>query len=365
MQHLPNMKTYYLFFFLFLFGASAISGQNAIWVASGASLTVQSSATVHAQADITNEGTVVGGGSITAAQFIGNSGSIVNPGTSPGCISLAGDFTSGGTVKIELADGAACSNFDQIQVTGNVSLTSQGIIEISFIGGIAPAATTFTIINATGTITGNPMITWPAGYAGTFSIVGGNLGQVSFALLPVELTEFQAQLMDDGSVQLEWQTQSETNNRGFDIEYGTNGLHWSKIGFVAGKGHSLTNNQYTFHHFDPIKGTNYYRLRQIDFNGESEFSNIVSVEIETDGRGFHLYPNPVTDHAVLSLESDVKGEATFLLFDGTGKLVKEQTLSLDVDPFHTNIELLELPTGLYLARVQAGSESWQKRIVVK
>ena len=359
------MKTYFSFFFLFLFGAFAMSGQNAIWVESGASLTVQSAATVHAQADITNEGTVDGEGSISAAQFVSNGGSTVDPGASPGCISLAGDFTSSGTIKIELADGTACTNFDQIQVTGNVSLANQALIEISFIGGTAPTASTFTIITATGTIIGNPMITWPAGYTGTFSIVGGNQGQISFSLLPVELSEFEAQLMDNGSVQLEWQTQSETNNRGFDIEHGTNGLHWSKIGFVAGRGHSLTNNQYTFRHANPAQGTNYYRLRQIDFNGKSEYSNLVRVEIETDNRGFHLYPNPITDNVILSLDSDFTGEATFLLFDGTGKLVKEQMLSLDGNPFQTSIGLMELPAGLYLAQVHAGPEYWQERIVVK
>ncbi|GIV30667.1 MAG: hypothetical protein KatS3mg029_0018 [Saprospiraceae bacterium] len=86
--------------------------------------------------------------------------------------------------------------------------------------------------------------------------------------LPVELVDFQARF-DRGSVWLSWRTASEQDNDRFEVEHSVDARHWATLGAVPGAGYSLQERTYGFRHDQPAAGINYYRLRQVDFDGSS------------------------------------------------------------------------------------------------
>jgi len=311
-----------------------------------------------------NNNTLNGGGTIggTSSSFTNPGAGKIAPGSSPGCLAIAKNFNNNGTLLIELGDGAPCVNYDHLQVTGNATIN--GNIIISFAGGIAPTTTSFTILDATGILAGSPNITWPAGYSGTYSMAGNEL-QVSLISLPVALTEFRGNTLPDQTVSLSWRTESETNNAGFDILRSADGRQWESIGFVAGHGTSLGEQSYAYFDEHPMPGLNYYRLKQMDFDGTFEYSKTIGVEVMRIGSGIRIFPNPAKDAATFILESDYSGEAILSLYDLTGRLVKTKTILSNDDVFGTDIVLDGLRSGGYLASVQAGQEQWQELLLVE
>jgi hypothetical protein len=96
--------------------------------------------------------------------------------------------------------------------------------------------------------------------------------------LPITLISFTGD-NDKGNVRLNWQTASEINNDYFIIDKSTDGIHWNEFRRVSGAGNSTSILTYEEYDILPNPGVNYYRLTQVDFNGESETFNVVAVDI--------------------------------------------------------------------------------------
>ncbi|WP_338765459.1 T9SS type A sorting domain-containing protein [Bernardetia sp. ABR2-2B] len=111
-------------------------------------------------------------------------------------------------------------------------------------------------------------------------------------LLPITLLDFNARHYSDNSVLIDWQTTSEKDNQGFYVQRSTNGQDFKDITFIEGKG--TTNNQSSYEFIDEEywTGTAYYRLAQLDNNGEINLTKAVSVERNFSNNPFTLYPNP-------------------------------------------------------------------------
>lgn len=163
------------------------------------------------------------------------------------------------------------------------------------------------------------------------------------ALLPVELTTFEARAIEKQRVQLDWMTTTETDNDRFEIEHSVDGQTFTQLGAVAGAGGSSEEQWYDFVHETPISGLNYYRLRQIDFDGTETLSEVRVVEV-TGASQLSLYPNPTVDE--LWVKGFVGGNVRVL--DAQGRTVLGQSLlegqSLDVRALPSGIYLLQLPT---------------------
>jgi len=113
--------------------------------------------------------------------------------------------------------------------------------------------------------------------------------------LPVELTSFTAKV-SGGKVQLDWTTATEINNSGFDIERSFDGSTFTSVGFVKGNGTTTEPREYSFIDKFEFKATQsiYYRLKQFDYDGSVNYSNIISVVVEMPLE-YSLdqnYPNP-------------------------------------------------------------------------
>ncbi|MBK8566446.1 MAG: hypothetical protein IPN76_24700 [Saprospiraceae bacterium] len=222
----------------------------------------------------------------------------VGPGNSinAGCLLFNSGYSNSGTTNIKLGGITQCSDYDVL--FGSTTLSVGGTLNVSLINGFLPSpGQSFTIVNAasrTGFFTTVnyptvPGIAWTTSYTATSVIANAQ------ASLPVELTALTAKLIDDQIVHLKWQTASELNNAGFEIESSIDGSVWEKIGFVAGYGNSSHLNHYEFFDSQPISnGSIYYRLRQIDTDGHAELTEVVVVKFSSvpSNSQLSIIPNP-------------------------------------------------------------------------
>lgn len=140
--------------------------------------------------------------------------------------------------------------------------------------------------------------------------------------LPVELVSFLGKRVD-GSVVLNWQTATEVNNMGFDIQRSEDGNDWSAIDFVPGHNTSNSPKYYTFTDQKTPSGHLYYRLKQIDNDGTTKFSNLVEIGSNLP-RGFSLkqnYPNPFNPETNIDFEIPSPGTVTLTVYDVLGSEV--------------------------------------------
>lgn len=166
------------------------------------------------------------------------------------------------------------------------------------------------------------------------------------AVLPVELTAFTATNKVDKNL-LNWQTASETHNSHFVIQKSKDGQNFVDIGTVKGHGTTTTPQYYDFTDAQPYKGINYYRLKQMDNDGQEDFSKIVAVYWLTEGKNtLSIYPNPT--HHVLTVEHTPTVK-TFEIVNTLGQVIK--VVNALVDATQTDINTADLTNGIYFLRV--------------
>lgn len=165
-------------------------------------------------------------------------------------------------------------------------------------------------------------------------------------VLPITLSSFTA-AKKQNSVLLVWQTASETNNNYFAIERSSNSSNgFKEIGRVSSRGNSSQMQQYSFEDITPLKGINYYRLKQVDKDGKSTTSKIVLVDFVT-GAVIRLYPNPVKN--MMNIAGLTGTKTTLSIVDMNGKVLS--TTSTVNNSYNWNIRAL--PAGNYYLRIEA------------
>jgi Secretion system C-terminal sorting domain len=205
----------------------------------------------------------------------------------------------------------------------------------------------------------------PATYsAGTFASTGPVTAFSPFitandVALGVSLTSFDAQLTANNSVMLNWQTESEKDNSGFEIQRSVDAKDWQKIGFVKGKGQTNVGFDYNFEDKAPLS-INYYRLKQIDFDGASSYSNIVNVLAKKSAGVFSIFPNPTKGKtATININEDLL-DGTLTVINSIGSVVKR----VNINSQNLNLDLSYLVNGLYIFEVQKGSNSSFQKVLL-
>lgn len=199
----------------------------------------------------------------------------------------------------------------------------------------------------------------------------------SAAVVPVELTGFSA-TVEERMVFLDWQTSTEVNNAGFEIERAKlsapseKNSVWSTVGFVKGRGTSLTPVRYYFEDKREEPGYYKYRLKQIDHNGEFSYSNEVTVDLTHPGSFelFQNYPNPFSGggSTVISFEIPRTSWVTLKVYDITGNLVTTLVNGYrnagvhEVDLDLSGVKTV-LPSGVYFYRLDAGNYTKSKKLI--
>jgi hypothetical protein len=184
----------------------------------------------------------------------------------------------------------------------------------------------------------------------------------SFAAMPVELLFFQAKSVRN-EVQLSWATASEINNSHFEIERSRDGRNWSKIGEVKGAGTASNTSNYRFIDTETFNGVTYYRLNQVDYDGNSALSNVSTIKKE-GGVITNLYPNPaIQGEAITLLASDASSGKTIIeIMNIAGQVVFTQS--------NDGISKITIPTnqltkGTYILSVTTEGNREIHKISVK
>ncbi len=215
----------------------------------------------------------------------------------------------------------------------------------------------------------------PAGDA-YIVFVNGNVSPVTPIFLddidfqsevPVELVSFNGSVVGK-NIDLVWRTATETNNSGFGIEKKRNGS-WIKIGFVPGFGTSAESHSYSFTDNDPNTGKNTYRLRQVDFDGSSVYSNELEIDVNLPAQ-YSLdqnFPNPFNPNTTINFSLPVDARVTVKIFNALGEEINILTDNNYSAGFHSiNFNADALASGLYIYSIDAaGSDNTTYRSVKK
>jgi hypothetical protein len=188
-----------------------------------------------------------------------------------------------------------------------------------------------------------------------------------FPPIPVELINFSSEV-SLGNVTLYWSTATETNNSAFEIlRFAQNDSGWYKIGFVPGFGTTTEPKSYSFVDESVQPGKYQYRLRQNDFDGSFEYSNIIEAVVGVPTK-FSLeqnYPNPFNPTTIISWQSPVSSWQTLKVYDVLGNevftLVEEEK---PAGTYEVEFDGAELPSGIYFYQLKAGSFIETKKMVL-
>ncbi|MEM7103158.1 MAG: T9SS type A sorting domain-containing protein [Bacteroidota bacterium] len=186
------------------------------------------------------------------------------------------------------------------------------------------------------------------------------------ATLPIELSRFDVKEENCNAV-LEWETLSETNNSHFVVEVSEDGEMFESIGEVEGVGNSTSVNQYRFTAPLTTKD-NYFRLKQVDLNSEVSYSEVKFIEascndVFAESGVMSLFPNPVSSGKQFSLriKTGIEGAGHIRVTDSRGQLVKIYDVEVAEGLNSLELDLPELPNGLYF--LQFTSSSWQSSLL--
>lgn len=169
--------------------------------------------------------------------------------------------------------------------------------------------------------------------------------------LPIELLFFHATLNNAKKVDLNWSTATEINNDYFTIEKSKDGLTYETVSIVDGSGNSNTRINYSSVDNDPYQGFSYYRLKQTDFDGKFEYSNLVGIDYTNiESNYLNVFPNPSMDGSFsINVEGNSSDKITISVIDMLGKEIYSTsfTLTNDGNSVLTLNQLSDLPPGVY------------------
>lgn len=183
--------------------------------------------------------------------------------------------------------------------------------------------------------------------------VGGRfeMSTIQPAALPVDLIEFTAEVVNNEEVYLDWQTASELNNDYFIVEHSIDGKEFTPVTHIDGKGTTSERQNYQFVHDEPFFGENYYRLKQVDFDGQFEYSRIVIAVIKMEETKINVYPNPALVSKGISLRWNGdfgKEDVQLRITNSVGKKVLEQSIDVKHErQVYVDFSALNLDAGTY------------------
>lgn len=274
----------------------------------------------------------------------------------------------------ESVAGVASINITNIFQSGTPVLTTPGWTDIATVG--------FSIINVSGQSnlsfrsTSAPV---PATVVYRLNpmqqLASNQLGVLNTSPLPVELLSFSAYNQED-HVHLHWETATELNNFGFEVERREKGREWKTVGFVPGHGTRFYPQIYDWD--DMLEGLEVplsqqqsitYRLKQVDRDGSFEYSPLVEVAFKPvpGSMVIDVYPNPMYERAAVSVMLEESRAVDIGVYDINGRLIRRiaSARELEAGSHAFDFDARELPSGIYSVRVSDNSSAVMKAIIVR
>ena len=191
----------------------------------------------------------------------------------------------------------------------------------------------------------------------TGHVKGWTLTLITAAPVPVELSSFSVNAKGNAA-ELGWTTATETNNLGFEVERKSGSGAFEKVGFVAGKGTTTESNSYSFVDKGLTASAYTYRLKQVDLNGNFEYSNEVEVNVDMPVE-FELgqnYPNPFNPSTTINYALPVEAKVTLKVFDAIGQEVMILVNGNMAAGNHSVVfDATKLNSGFYIYTINAES----------
>jgi len=194
-----------------------------------------------------------------------------------------------------------------------------------------------------------------------------SFGDTMPPIVPVELTSFTANVNNLSQVVLNWETATEVNNQGFEIERRTETSEFRTIGFVPGFGTTTEPTSYNFTDVNAEQGINFYRLKQVDYNGTYAYSDIVEVDV-TAPLTFNLdqnYPNPFNPSTSIKYSVPESGNIRLSVFNVVGEEVAVLAEGFSqAGSFEVTFDASNLSTGVYLYKLQSANSVQTKKMML-
>lgn len=201
----------------------------------------------------------------------------------------------------------------------------------------------------------NPSCTWEP-VTGQTCTGGTALTITGSVTLPVSLTNFTA-TKNGREVLLQWKTSSENNNKGFEVQKSNDGINWTNIGFVNGHGYSTVENDYRFADANAFTGRNMYRLQQVDMDGKTTFSAVVSVDFQ--GKSFYtIAGNPGNGIYKINMVSGTE-KVHLKVMDMEGKVIYRKTTASG----NQVLDISNFSSGMYWLQLQKGYSFFTEKII--
>lgn len=221
------------------------------------------------------------------------------------------------------------------------------------------------VATSTGALSGYITSTYPATSFSPFTFGSPDVFESGINPLPIELLDFDAALKDN-SVELTWSTASEINNDYFTVERSSDGVSFKSVDQIDGAGNSKRILRYTHLDEAPLQGISYYRIKQTDFDGKSDYSAIRKVVVGSNNKKLELNisPNPCAGNSC-TISVSAKAGVLVLVFDTFGREVYRVVLNAaSVENTFVNFTLPNLSPGVYLVNSIDGDNLASQRVVV-
>lgn len=298
-------------------------------------------------------------------------------------ITISGTPTASGTFNYSIPLTGGCGG---INATGTITVTPANTAgaassnpTVAINTAITPITHTTTGATGIGTATNLPTGVTAGWASNTITISGtptesgtfnysisltGGCGSVNATgsitvdtPLPITLRWFTSEC-EASKITLKWATASETNNDYFTVERTVDGLKFDMIGTVPGAGNSSQPRYYSFTDTERFSSRVYYRLKQTDFDGQFEYTNVISVTcIENRTEEFRVYPNPIANQLTIEPTNHVE-VVNFEIINSWGVVVHQGRFVQK-----TTIDTFSLVPGLYIIKVQSGDNLEFKKVI--
>ncbi|MEY4521225.1 MAG: hypothetical protein RIT10_410 [Bacteroidota bacterium] len=215
----------------------------------------------------------------------------------------------------------------------------------------------------------------PVATGGTITQVGGftihkftSNGTFSYTSnLPVELISFQANCLVDKTI-ITWSTASEHNADYFDVEFSRNGTDWELVKRIKAKGNSTEYTNYSIDDKTHLSGLNYYRLKQVDLDGNFKIYNVISSDCGNDNQieNLNIFPNPSFNDFTISFNNSInETKAKIKIYNMSGILEFENTYQLTINQNNIYLKDLNLNPGEYVVELLSGDKIARFKQIIK
>lgn len=183
------------------------------------------------------------------------------------------------------------------------------------------------------------------------------------APLPTTLFQFTAHQQADATVLLQWKTSEEKNMGSFVIERSSDGIHFYKIGDEFAKGNTSIISTYQHTDSNPLGGSNYYRLKMIDKDGQYAYSNILQINRNSSQSDIFVYPNPANEKLFVVANVTESGKALIRISDLMGRILYQANKVMHKGNNETTLDISSIVKGNYILQIALNKETFTRKFL--